>query len=89
MKNPEKLVANSIPGKFLKFSWTCLESSLAHWVKCTYWKLRSVLGSLQKAFWCAKSVTNGIYFGNIIFPVTFIKLRLKPIQNNKIEQSPD
>ena len=37
-----------------EFVSRCLESSLAHWVKCTYRKLRSVLGLLQKSSCCAK-----------------------------------
>ena len=39
-------VANSIPTKCLKFASRCLESSLAHWVKCR--EPRSVLDLLQK-----------------------------------------
>ena len=55
-KEPEKITsfANSIPSKCFKFASRRLESSLAHWVKCTYRKLRSVLGMLQKNSWCAR-----------------------------------
>ena len=57
MKEPGKItsVANVIPSKCLKFASRCLESILAHWVKCTYGEPKSVLGLLQKIFWCAKS----------------------------------
>ena len=48
------LLANSIPNKCLKFALRCLESTLAHCVKCTYRELRSVLGFLQKISWCTK-----------------------------------
>ena len=47
-------VVNFIPSKCLKFASRCLESSLAHWVKCTYRELRSVLRLLQTISWCAK-----------------------------------
>ena len=56
MKEPEKITsfANSVPSKCLKFTLRCLQCSLAHWVKCTYRELKSVLDLLQKISWCVK-----------------------------------
>ena len=41
-------VANSILSKFLKFVLRFLECSSAHWVKCTYTKLRGFIALLKK-----------------------------------------
>ena len=79
----------------MKFASRCLESSLAHWVKCTYGELRSVLGLLQKISWCAKVGHKLHLFQQHNFPLTFIKVWLTLIQKNKdcylsnIEESPE
>ena len=48
------IVANTIPSKCLKFTSRYLESSSAHWVKCTFRELRSAPALLQKNSWYAK-----------------------------------
>ena len=77
----------------MKFASRCLESSLTHWLKWKYRELKTVLGLLQYIFGLLKVVTNNIYFSNMIFHLTFIKVWLI-IQKNKhcwwikIEESP-
>ena len=70
------LAANSIPSKYLKITSRGLESSSPHWVKCTFTELRSVFGLLQKNLGTLKVVTHNIYFSNMIFHLTFMKLWL-------------
>ena len=52
------------------FAWRYLESSLTWWIKCTSRNLWVYLGLF-------------ICFSNMIFPLTFIKVWLKPMQMNK------
>ena len=69
-----KFDANSVSSKHLKFASRCLEISLAHYIKCTHRELRSVFGLLKNVSWCAKVLKNSIYFRNMSFPLTFIKV---------------
>ena len=75
IKEPEKitLVANSIPSKYLKFALRCLERSLAHWDKCTYRELRTVLGLLQGVSWCTKGGHKVHLFQQQDFPFNIYK----------------
>ena len=56
-----------------EFDSRCLESSLAYWIKCTYSKLRSILGLLQKSSWCAKGGHKLHLFQQYDFPFNVYK----------------
>ena len=68
-----------IPSKCLKVA----SSSLAHWVKCIYKSSGLFLVCYKKFLGVLKVVTNNIYFSNMIFPLTFMKVWVILIQKNK------
>ena len=68
----------------MKFALRCLESTLAHCVKCTYGELRSVLGFLQKISWCTKGGHKQHLFQQHGFPFNVYK---SLANNNSKEQA--
>ena len=81
------LAANSIPSKCFKFASRCLESSFAHWVKCTYGELRSVFGFLQKISWCAKGGHKQHLFQQHDFPFNVYKCVANSKRTSTINRS--
>ena len=47
-------VVKSIPSKYLELISRSLETSSAHWIKCTHREIRSVVDLLPTISWCAK-----------------------------------
>ena len=72
---------NSVPSKCLKFPLRCLETSLAHYVKCINRGVFSVCS--KKFFGALKELASNIYFSNMISLLTFIKVWLILIQKRK------
>ena len=57
----------------MKFALSCLQSSLAHWIKCTYRELKSVLGLPQNISWCTKGGHKQNLFQQNDFPFNIYK----------------